>query len=396
MRFVARGVAHLLSRWVTVPESLLALSPVQVRNFYASWPSVNISSHAFDEYLEKNKETLFPLEGIWQAGGYKLGTIRQAEKTFTAFILEGDSSFWSTGQIKAELTEVSTGLYRAFYYMKNHLPNILYLKLMGAELRDDKKGFSFTRFESNRSSTDNIISIYQHDPATMVMRIHAFWGTYRAYIDSVIAAHSTELSSTTNLIIDVSDNGGGSDFAWRSLLPFLYTKPVLIKQYETLCDEEIIQKTKDGFVGRELLSKEEETAYSAELDSCMNHLGDFYCPGECTDTLRFHRLEFPRTVAVIIGNNTASAAENFVLAAEQSSKVTLFGQPTAGIVDYGNVLWYDSPSGCRQFGIPSIRSARLPQRPLDNIGIQPQVFIPIDIVEKIEFVAEHMKKNQDR
>lgn len=385
-------------RLTTVPESLSAKPPEKIRELFSAWPSVHLTERKFEEYLNDHSRKPDDIEGVWQSGAYKLGIMKKDEHAYTAFVLQGDDIFWVPGQIKAVMFKVGQGVYRCTYYMKNHQPMVLNLRKDGNELRDDRKGFSFSAVSINTSSDESadVVRLYRYDSNTMVFRMRSFLGEFRTLIDSIVTANSASLASIEHLIVDVSENQGGSDFAWKSVIPLLYTNPILVKQYETYCREEIIAKTRDQFVGKGLMSPKDEAAYAHELDLCMQHLGEFFCPGECTDTIRYEAVRaFPARISVIIGTSTASSAENFVLVAEQSTKVTLFGQPSAGVIDYGTVLWYSTPTGCREFGIPSIRSTRLPGRPIDNIGIQPEVFIPKDEQDKIGFVMQFWSK-QDK
>jgi hypothetical protein len=64
-------------------------------------------------------------------------------------------------------------------------------------------------------------------------------------------------------------------------------------------------------------------------------------------------------------------------------KVRLFGQPTAGIVDYLNPAQH--PVGCGvMLQAPTIRrSVRLPADAIDNRGITPHVLLPWAEVDPI-------------
>ena len=49
----------------------------------------------------------------------------------------------------------------------------------------------------------------------------------------------------------------------------------------------------------------------------------------------------------------------------------LFGRPTFGSLDYSNLRPTDFPSGKRQIWRATSRSRRLPELPIDGIGVQP-------------------------
>lgn len=92
----------------------------------------------------------------------------------------------------------------------------------------------------------------------------------------------------------------------------------------------------------------------------------------------------PRNIGIIINEVNASAAEQFLLFAQQSDKVILFGNAnTAGILDYSNITPNPLPSNNYQLWCPMTRSKRLPENPIDNIGITPDVNIPFAVTEQL-------------
>jgi hypothetical protein len=66
--------------------------------------------------------------------------------------------------------------------------------------------------------------------------------------------------------------------------------------------------------------------------------------------------------------------------------VTIFGTPTAGILDFGNVRRGDMPGGTLYLNYPTTRSKRLPDAPVDGVGIQPHVVIPADEPDAVGWV----------
>jgi len=92
-----------------------------------------------------------------------------------------------------------------------------------------------------------------------------------------------------------------------------------------------------------------------------------------------------------VGN--ASTAEQFILMAKQSTKVKLFGQRTAGALDYSNLNNVESPSGNFKLFYATSRSYRIPNMAIDDYGIQPDYFMDESIppYRWIKFVTETMK-----
>jgi len=86
-----------------------------------------------------------------------------------------------------------------------------------------------------------------------------------------------------------------------------------------------------------------------------------------------------------------SSCEEFILAARQSHKVILMGENTGGALDYANVHYLQMPRKGWWFQYATSRTNRLPDFPIDNIGIEPNVNIPVE-KNWVEFAVEYLKK----
>lgn len=89
-------------------------------------------------------------------------------------------------------------------------------------------------------------------------------------------------------------------------------------------------------------------------------------------TITREPLQQPSRVAVLIDGRCGSSCEAFLLEARQSEKVRLIGRPTGGNLDYGNMFPHPLPSG-RTVWASTTRSRRLPENPIDDTGILPDV-----------------------
>ncbi len=111
-----------------------------------------------------------------------------------------------------------------------------------------------------------------------------------------------------------------------------------------------------------------------------------------SDTLAV--LPYPKKVAVIIDKDCASATEQFLLEPVQNSKkATIYGQPSAGIKDYGNLHWLTIPNTSLELYYPTTRSKRVDfGLGIDNIGIQPNVRLDHTIKDWVKFVQQELEK----
>ncbi len=60
----------------------------------------------------------------------------------------------------------------------------------------------------------------------LYFRIPSFDPSQKKAIDSVLDANDEMLSKMPNLIIDIRGNGGGSDFSFSNIVPYLKTNPI--------------------------------------------------------------------------------------------------------------------------------------------------------------------------
>ena len=207
---------------------------------------------------------------------------------------------------------------------------------------------------------------------TVFLRIPSFDWRQSTTIDSVIVANREKILSTQNLIIDLRNNGGGADRSWRKLLPLIYTNPVHTVGVEFLSTElnnrllyEQYNEQDPGFLARIIVRH--------YLRRLQRNLGEFVNLQGSDVKTRTERTiyPYPQNVGIIIDRGVASTSEQFLLAAKQSTKVTLFGTNTGGALDISNVVWVASP--CNEFELVYgvSRSLRLPEMVIDEIGIAP-------------------------
>ena len=79
--------------------------------------------------------------------------------------------------------------------------------------------------------------------------------------------------------------------------------------------------------------------------------------------------------------------------------MTVFGTNTLGVLDYSNTVPVDMPTENMQIRYPMTRSNRLPDYPIDNIGIEPDVRITLldnlnlksDVDDWVRFVQDYFK-----
>lgn len=231
------------------------------------------------------------------------------------------------------------------------------------------------------------------DTSTMLIFLPNFYSNYSKNIEDTIAKYKNEILSSENLIIDVSRNAGGANFAYDPIMPFLYTNP--IKYYgkktwatkeNTAVFREDIENDKEG------MPAEQYQSFQDFITLLENGINTWVDHGNDSDGV-YTYTSLPKKVAVLIDKNCGSSGELFILEALQSNKVTTFGQNTNGTVDYGNSMKHTLSCHNIFVKIPMVRNGWIDELgPIDREGIKPMVYIPRENTNWIQFVLDYWKK----
>lgn len=243
--------------------------------------------------------------------------------------------------------------------------------------------YSYTPTYPNGSNT-YWVATYLSD-STYYLRIPGFDGEES---NEVVKKHWNEIISRPNLIIDIRNNGGGLDNFFENLLKLIYTKPYFSKGAEWYATKANIKMYEDALKNGEINNAEEGIKWTKTLIEAMKkNIGGFVIHPMMRSDEAVKRdtiLQYPKKIGIIINEGNASSAEQFLLAAKESDKVILFGnQNTAGVLDYSNAISETFPSGKYELTYPMTRSRRLPENPIDNIGIAPNIIIPFPSTEQL-------------
>ncbi len=386
-------------------------SEAYIRSYYSAAQSIaKWNEKKILKYLSKSD--LHPVEGIWEnaSGSYRTAIIRnplnRESGQFVGLVLSADSVYWMPGQVKVELAEKDNGL-SADYYYRDHHPEQVEANLYGDEVLEFS-GISQWKKKYPKPSKPSIVkvdpdyfrknnqpvspSFRQVDATTTLLTLPSFGGQYAIKIDSLIAVHLTDITAAENLIIDLRGNEGGSDFCYAPIIPILYTNPIFtdgisiyasddnIKSWEVLLDDPKVSPAIKVRI-RELVNK-----MRANLDGYVE------VPGE--EVRHDSIFSNPDRIAIIIDSSCASSTEQFILAAKQSKKVTVYGESTAGILDYANMRSVQMPNMPYKLFYATSRSGRLPDNPINQIGISPDVSLA-DTADWVAQVRHHLAKEKN-
>lgn len=232
---------------------------------------------------------------------------------------------------------------------------------------------------------------------TTIIKLGSFNYSFVDRISTLISENKNLIENSENLIIDLRGNSGGTTLAGASLYPFIlsnntrnfgseyYSTKFLINSLENYLER---LKNSKG-------NKSDIERISSNISKLEENLGKFITyPNEEKVSIieRENSLKSPRQVVILADKNTGSAGESFLFVAKQSKKVKVLGTPTYGALDYASARVMSFNCEGLSIVIPTNRSSRLPDYPIDNIGIQPDIYLDKSIKDWIEYATKYLEE----
>jgi len=379
-----------------------------IRALYRNEEIIDFSKEQFKEYLNGRQGKLKAIEGIWKSNNYSIGIMQSPgkENQFVAFIIKADSVYWLPKQKKALFSMDKDSAFSVVYSMRDHSKKNENARIVGQSgnillimntiwLKDYPEG-SVTRKEELFLKLRNARSPFMNSLSkkTLYLRIPSFNYDQKVSIDSLLHSNDSLIRTTPNLIIDIRNGTGGSDLSFYGLMPYLYTQPIRTVDMKYLATELNAEGYEDY---AKVITDTANANWCWRIASKMRqHIGTFITTDSSSVSIdsSYVSTDFPRKVSIICNQFNGSTDESFLFQVKQSSKVKVFGRPTAGILDFSNVHVVDFPNGLFQLMYSMTASFRIPDFPIDGIGIQPDFYIDDTIYEEdwIYFVQSTMER----
>ncbi|MEC4048414.1 S41 family peptidase [Flavobacterium sp. SUN046] len=160
-----------------------------------------------------------------------------------------------------------------------------------------------------------------------------------AKIDSLFIDKLPELYKAKSLIIDLRHNGGGSTDIGAKILKYLTNDKVLYGS------KQISRLHIPAFKAWGKYVKEKDTLNNAwEKQAYLTYRDQFYHNFEYeADTVKLDAKRIVIPTVILIGHNTASAAEDFLILADNQKHMIKMGEKTFGST--GQPMQFDLPGG---------------------------------------------------
>jgi hypothetical protein len=329
---------------------------------YQKFEKIEIDTSKLIPYLES--KTLNEIEGIYSDGrSLTFGLIlRKGSKNKYRGVLLRKNRLMDQGHVLLDLTRKKDNSFDVIYNIGLLGFNFrrIYKNMVIEKGQIPSFGFSKT---SGTKENSNYYEFKSLDNSTNYLRLSSFDSRHTNELDSFYTTIAAQLSTKPKLIIDLRNNGGGSERSYLNLLPYAYTDPLKIdsahiwvspeniKRYEEIGTDqykELIERMKSAKPFT-FIPFTKDAAYTWSLDSITT---------------------MPSKIAVLYNRGTASAAEGFVLYLMQSKKVITIGENSGGFIGYGNVMTAQTP--CGQYTIQCTTTKYAEKSKYEFTGIPPQ------------------------
>mgnify|MGYP001799580550 CR=1 FL=1 len=340
-------------------------------------------------YQLKNEDLKqYPLDdirGIYRiSDAYEIAVVpsKTPFRDYIGVILNSSSKIWRRGQVKLEIKQVAENQYQAFSYMRNHS-----LRFSGRyQLKNGILGDTWVKTskaddQSHATNTDRTFHFKMLNDSTAYLRIPSFSGGRSARIDSLYQVADAQIRQTPYLVIDVRDNGGGSDSNASPLLPYIYTNPIKGDRVELLVTEDNLnlwKKWQREWKADSLNYSKQDVAWiSREVRRMEKAKPNSWIVRSKGGKSRAKAVaNYPTSVAVIQNQYCASSCETLLFWAKQSEKTILVGENSGGYVGYGENGSVSTP--CYNFTLTCPMTRYKEQRKYEATGIVPDHLLEYD------------------
>jgi hypothetical protein len=389
---------HLMI-WTNGGETIDEKSAEAIKKFKSSAVFLNRERIVFDSAAIWNRlaQSEDAIEGIYENETYQVAVLRSPKtwRDYYGVITKSATNLWEKGQVKLEIKNIAPNSFQTALYLRNYSLDIR---------KSDSENPVFDIFSGlkkiypNNNKAEKKVN-FRAAPAgdwlqfkvlndsTTYLHIKTFNGSLQSKFDSAYKKILPIIASKPNLLIDVRDNGGGSDNCWKKLAKYFYTKPFDYDTTDVFCTAEVIKRyeeylarvqkdrkaygwRKAAFLKKRIRAMKKAPAgtFISAVDASVPAIGKLFINMKTYKQSKVYKL--PKKVIIMYNKNSASAAEGLIINGLQSSKVLTFGENSGGYIAFGNVMTVDTPS---KFVLQTATQRTLQRFKYEKVGIAPQI-----------------------
>lgn len=208
----------------------------------------------------------------------------------------------------------------------------------------------------------------------------------------IVRDNQEDLSNINNLILDVRVNHGGNDSFYFPLLHYVFNKSlrfselfskdeVMYTNYTKRNCDMWVQELQDYL--EQDLDRETSAMLKEEINAVKENYGNGFLEVPDDEEFMIKGRPSPHHIYVLSDYYCGSSGDTFVSNLKKSTKVTVVGRPTMGIMDYFNVVTVDYGNFEFWYGISKMHS----NYSMNGKGVEPHIYI--------SWTPDHLKKDVD-
>lgn len=341
------------------------------------------------------------LEGFWATDNntYVISLIK-TRVGYNGYLVHSGLKQYNKGDLKFQIFDINTSTPAGINFEKGK-NNVL--KLFNfATLTNNKIYIGLTtlkriKFDSLNAYANKKIIIpdfsirFDFTKETAILKVPGFGISNSKKLDSILTINDSLIKSSKTFIIDLRRNFGGNIETSYRLLDYLYTQPYVFPGACYLPISETIESIKTAANDTsDQYTAVEKKEYRELVGRLIAAKGKIIC-----DTMRITSPVVAskiKNVAIITNRKTFSAAEIFLLVAKQSKIVTVFGEPTGGMVDFGWAFEHKLPCDRYSLALPVQTNTNYPKYAFDKKGIGPNIRLNSEEKDWIDDVIKYYEK----
>lgn len=348
--------------------------------------------------IEKNrKNTPGPIEGIYFTADsmyvVKIVKSKTPHRDHAAVILSSKTKLWTKGQVKLELKQVNDSLFEVFSYLRNHSLTYELVPYKNGQLQWATWTKAAPVNSQSRSIISNeLISFRILDSTTTLLSIRSFDASRYKILDSTYKAVIPVIKKYPNLIIDVRNNGGGSDQSYAALMPLIYTGPFesdVVEYYSTPANIKAYEEY-DEMLKRS--SSANQNVFKGPVAKMRKVAPYSFVPmgtGQPIKVTYPKNNGSPVKIAVLYNRNCASSCESLLFEVMNSSKTIMVGENSGGYTGYGNVMTTSTPCGNQLSWTTTVYKN---QWVYEFVGIPPHYRVPAEEKDWVDYTRRLLVK----
>jgi C-terminal processing protease CtpA/Prc len=299
-------------------------------------------------------------------------------------VLQPDTATWRAGAVRASLARRDDGTYDVELSGPNYVRWQRHAHLHKRVLLRLDPGMWGKVFPVPPADSGLLDPTDPHRPTlvvrggAVVVSMPSFDPAYKPALDSLVNANADLIRRSDLLLVDLRGDEGGSSYTSAVLAPYIVSRgrrpsPLVHRHAVMLSSPDQVTYAKVAFGS-------DTTAFVrslvARMEASPGHFVPLDTASSAEDDPAIPPVFGPRRVGILIDRGTVSAAEVAVEFALQSTRAVVFGEPTAGALDYEqvNVVSLDPEEHRWLLGYPTItRDVSLPKGGIRGKGLQPDV-----------------------